>query len=526
MIRRKAAIAQFANVTFRSRGGVMSNSVETSQAELVAFLSNGSAYGGNESVQRLTTHISHVFLVGDRAYKLKRAVKLPYLDFSTPALRRAAAEHEVRLNRRTAPELYLGVQPITREPAGKLAIGGTGEAVDWLVVMRRFDQEALLDRMSETGQLEPKMLSDLADAIAALHTSAEPAPAATGAAAMKAIVEGNGESFKGCAAGVFDPERIERLQQLSLQSLADAGPLLDRRREHGKVRRCHGDLHLGNIVVIDGRPTPFDCIEFDDRMAEIDVLYDLAFPLMDLLHGGLGREASILFNRYFDRTQETDGVAALPFFLSVRAAIRAHVAARRDSVDVAAARNYLDLALRLIAREPPTLVAIGGLSGTGKSTLAYRLAPELGTAPGARVLRSDVLRKRIFGVPPEQRLNAAAYTVDVNARVYAALADEASTILRAGHSAILDAVHARPAEREAAREIARAAGVPFRGFWLEAPVSVLEERLAGRSRDASDADVEILRRQLDYDLGKLDWIRLDASAEPEGILAAIRAGLR
>lgn len=503
------------------------NPLEQSQTELVDFLSHGRAYGlADEPVERITTHISQLFLVGDRAYKLKRAVKLPYVDFLMPESRRIACEREVALNRRTAPDIYVGIRPVTRDASGELQIGGKGSVIDWLVEMRRFDQDALLDRIAEAGPLDPMLLRELADAIARFHATAERVPTAGGAAAMKAIIDGNGESFAACPDGAFDAESIRSLQLLSTRSLDEVGTRLDRRKDMGKVRRCHGDLHLRNICVIHGRPTLFDCIEFDDRLTEIDVLYDLAFALMDFLHRGLGRDANLVFNRYLDRTDESDGIAALPLFLSQRAAIRAHVSACEGPTGLTAARDYLALALRLIQPPPPRLVAIGGLSGTGKSTLAYGVAPELGAAPGARILRSDVLRKRLFGIAPEEKLDDGAYAPEVTARVYATLLSEAAAVLRSGHSVILDAVHARAEERDAAREAARSAGVSFHGFWLEAPRQLLEKRLAERRNDASDADIGILHRQLHYAFGAIDWIRVDASTDANRMLTATRVHLR
>jgi aminoglycoside phosphotransferase family enzyme/predicted kinase len=503
-------------------------SAEDDQAETVAFLSNSTAYGSaDEDVRRVTTHISRVFLVGERAYKLKRAVRLPYLDFTTPESRRAACEREIELNRRTAPSLYLGVQPICRGLDGRLALSSLGDPVDWLVVMRRFAETALFDRMAEGGLLEPKLLRDLADSVAAFHASAERVPTAGGALAMKAIVDGNDQSFAACPDAAFDPGDVARLQSASRERLRDLGRLLDRRRDAGKVRRCHGDLHLRNICLIDGRPTLFDCLEFSDELATIDVLYDLAFLLMDLLHRGLPAEANTVFNRYLDNADETDGVAALPLFLSVRAAIRAHAVAidASDGARLAEAKSYLSLALRLIDPPPPRLIAIGGLSGTGKSTIALGLAPGLGAMPGARVIRSDAIRKRLFGVPPEQRLGREAYLPGVTERVYASIGYEAEALLVGGHAVVLDAVFAQPRERAAVRELAQQSGVRFDGFWLEAPMPVLERRIAGRRDDASDADVEILHRQATYDIGVVDWKRIDASAGQDQVLAEISASL-
>ncbi len=488
---------------------------EPEQAKTVAFLSQGAAYGDPElPVDRITTHISHLFLAGDRVYKLKRAVKLPYVDFSTVALRHAACLRELEFNRRLAPDLYEAVVPVTRTADG-FSLDGVGDAVDWIVRMRRFDQECLLERLAQHDGLTSDTLRALGDEIARFHALAEPVPKAGGAAILERIIEGNAKAFAACPPEAFTPDSVGRLQDACIRALRAVAATVDRRSAAGKVRRCHGDLHLGNICLIGKRPVLFDCIEFSDTLATIDVLYDLAFLLMDLCHRGLRAEANTVFNRYLDRADESDGLAAFPLFMALRAAIRAHVAVARDPSRIAEAQTYFDLASDLLQPAPPRLIAIGGLSGTGKSTLAYRLAPETGRMPGARVLRSDVIRKRLFGLAPEERLGANAYTPAVTGRTYATLLGEARAVLESGQAVIVDAVSAQPEERARIREVAEAAQVPFTGLWLEAPEAILEGRVGARAGDASDADVGVLRRQLGYDLGALDWARVDVSGSIE-----------
>jgi aminoglycoside phosphotransferase family enzyme/predicted kinase len=472
----------------------------------------------------VTTHISHVFLAAGRALKLKRAVRLPYADFSTLQLRKAACERELALNRRTAPALYRRVVAVTRDPAGALHLGGDGAPVEWLVEMAAFDQEMLLDRLARHGPLPPGIARALGDAIAAFHDRAEVAPEFGGADAMARIVDGNGKALADCPAGLFDPQDVAALSRDCARALAAHRRLLDRRRADGAVRQCHGDLHLGNICLVDGRPVLFDCLEFDARLSTIDVLYDLAFLLMDLLERGLAGDANMVFNRYLDLRSETGGLAALPLFLAIRAAIRAHVTVARDRSAGVDARAYLTAALGFLRPAAPRLIAIGGLSGTGKSTAAYRLAPAFGAAPGARVIRSDVIRKRHFAVAPEASLPAEAYTPAVTARVYRTMLDEAARCLAGGHSAILDAVFLRRGERDAAEEAARRHGVGFAGFWLEAPAAVTEDRVAHRRDDASDADAAVLRMQRTIDPGEIDWTRIDAGNDAGAAIAPLLAG--
>ncbi len=509
----------------------------TEQDEVIAFLSRPEAYdAGGGVVERIDTHGAVVFLVGERAYKLKRAVSYSYLDYGSVEKRRRFCEAELALNRRTAPELYLAVEKLSRDGDGALRLGGDGPAVDWLVVMRRFDQDALLDRVAARGELDRGLVLALADRIVAFHREAEPTPGFGGHAGMAEVLRSDVKNLRLGVPAAFDAASVEALAEEATATLDRLGPLLDRRRDEGRVRRCHGDLHLRNICLVDGVPTLFDCIEFNDSIACIDVLYDLAFLLMDLDHRGLAGPANTLMNRYFDRSDEREGdLAALPLFLALRAEIRAHVgvaaAAAQAEPDKAAAqiesaRGYFAAAQAYLRPAVPRLIAVGGLSGTGKSTLAYGLAPTLDGAPGARVLRTDMLRKRLAGVPPETRLPGAAYTRASARQVYEALYGAAAEALDAGRPVVVDAVFADPAERAAIARVAKTAGVPFTGLWLEAPAESLGRRIAARRGDASDATVDVLRRQLGYDLGSIGWTRIDAGGDAAASLSRAQAVLR
>lgn len=491
------------------------------QSEAIAFLSRPDAFGAaGAEVERVETHISEIFLIGDRAYKLKRAVRLPYLDFSTAELRRAACESEVAVNRRTAPGMYLGVVPLVRGADRALRLGGDGRPVDWLVEMTRFDQDTLFDRLARAGTLDRPMMEDLAEVIARFHRLAERCPDGGGRAVMAMVIDSNARTFAEFAAGVLDAAKVARLDTLSRQTLDGCAGLLDARRDAGSVRHCHGDLHLRNICLLDGEPTLFDGIEFNDAFTRIDVFYDLAFLLMDLDHRDLGGLANIVVNRYLDVTEDVGGLAALPLFLAVRAAIRAHVdaasaASLSDPAQAAQlgreAAVYLDAALAYLAPPPPRLVAVGGFSGTGKSYLARQVAPAIGAAPGARLVRSDIIRKRLAGVHFLTRLGDDGYTADMTRRTYRGLCDEARATLRTGHSVIADAVFARPAQRDAIAAVAADAGVPFQGLWLEAPSEVRAGRIGGRGRDASDATRDLVHHQHAYDVGTVDWQRIDTA---------------
>lgn len=506
---------------------------ESEQTAVIAFLADPATHGV-ASVERIDTHASIVFLAGDQAFKLKRAVRYSYLDYSTVAARERYCRAELALNRRTAPQLYEEVRPITRDTDGRLSVGGPGEVLDWVLLMRRFDQNTLFDRMAERRALTPALMLELAEEIARFHAEAEIDRIGGGYDGMAQTIAGNARNLRVAVPDALPIRDVESLIAATDAELARISKLLDSRRRAGKVRQCHGDLHLRNICLVDGRPTLFDCIEFNATMSNIDVLYDLAFLLMDLHTRHLDALGNAVFNRYFDLRDERDGLPALPLFLSVRAAVRAHVAApaARQQADEGArarlleeARRYLFHAIDLLRPQPACLIAVGGLSGSGKSSVAYGLAPGLGRAPGARVVRSDVIRKRLFDVALTQRLPDAAYGDDVTERVYQRMREEAAAALRAGCCVIADAIHAHLAEREAIVAVARAARVPFIGLWLAAPAKTLAPRIDDRRGDASDATVEVLQRQLTYDVGTMDWQQIDAGGTLDAVILAARAAI-
>jgi aminoglycoside phosphotransferase family enzyme/predicted kinase len=486
----------------RSNEFFASRSSLTPQQEVEAFLAS-------QTTERIETHISLIFLGDGIVYKLKRAVTLPYVDFSTLDARRHACEAELALNRRTAPTLYRRVAAITRADDGGLEWNGPGEVQDWVVEMNRFDQDKQLDR----APLDRTLIQQLADTVAAMHQNAEIMAERGGYDGLRWVVEGNDESFRRAPPTVFSEPAITLLTRHSRQQLAEHRVLLEERRLAGKVRRCHGDLHLGNICLIDGKPVPFDAIEFSDAIACIDILYDLAFLVMDLDHRGEGELAALLLARWLAATGEFAALPLLPVMLSLRAAIRSHIAGVQDKVEEA--RAYLALAERYLSPPPPRLLAIGGVSGTGKSLLSRRLAPLIGAAPGAVVLRTDVIRKHLMGVPPETRLPPEAYEETVTEKVYDALFEQAEQVLRAGHAVIVDAVSALPGQRRALADLAARLEVPFDGLWLHAGADDLRRRITERRNNASDATVAVLERQLDFDLGPMDWTLIDSSGAKE-----------
>ena len=481
---------------------------------------------------RIDTHAASVFLAGSRALKVKRAVRFAFLDYSTLAKRKAACEAEMNVNQPFAPQIYRRVVPITQGEDGSLSIDGDGEVVEYAVEMARFDERQTIDHLAEAGPPEAGLVCDIADAIAASHARAAPAPTEPWIQSIPSLIEGNTAALR--AAASMPRQTVDELDGGSRSAFAEIRNLLTHRGEKGFVRHCHGDLHLGNIVLIERKPVLFDAIEFDPAMASTDVLYDLAFPIMDFLRYQHHAAANVLLNRYLATTSDENlnALAALPLFMSMRAAVRAKVLydrlaqTSRDKAPVAeAARAYLNLARQTIAPPMPTLVAVGGLSGTGKSVLARALAPAIEPLPGAVVLRSDVARKQQFQAAETGRLPASAYQPEVTRQVYEKLIRRAGDLLSQGHSVIVDAVFAHQSERTAIREVARARHVPFTGLFLVADLATRMSRVGQRKGDASDATPEVARIQEGYDVGTVDWARIDASGTPEQTLENCKAAL-
>lgn len=518
--------------------------VDARQKQMEAFLQTPDAYGqpSHVSVSRIDTHISAVFLVGERAYKLKKPVDFGYLDFTSLEKRHQACLHELELNRRTAPDIYLSVVPV-RLVGARFALGpGKGPVIDWLLEMVRFQQSDVLANKAADDALTRQTVEALARAVHAFHDAAEVRKDAGGAERFAQILASSAENFAPFIGPVYSDGLISRLNAKASATLQRVHALLDDRRAAGWVRHCHGDLHLGNVALINGEPVPFDCIEFNDNFARIDILYDLAFLLMDLsfratTNARLAGFANAVLNAYLQSSSQAElksmveGLQALPLFMSTRAGVRSHVNARTwesldegedKSVARADALSYAVYALELLTPPEPVLYAVGGLSGTGKSTVAKALAPLIGGPTGAVHLRSDVLRKKLAGVDVTDRLPSSAYTQKASDAVYAEMNALAVCALKAGQPVICDAVFSRPDERAAIEKCAEAAGVPFAGLWLSAPSSTLKTRVEHRAReeqDASDATQEVVAQQLSYELGEIGWNQVESGGSREAVLA-------
>ena len=449
------------------------------------------------------THISTVILAGETAYKLKRPVRLPFLDFSTLARRRFFLEEELRINRRTAPQLYLDVLPVTG-PIEQPVIGGDGEPADWLLRMHRFEAEGEFAAMATAGLLQARHVEALAEHIAAFHRGLAPLTTEPpGGLPPKDARRWTLENLDEIAAHPLRPAGCAAAEVAALRrdldrAFDEAQGLIDRRRVQGFVRECHGDLHLGNVVLWRGEVLAFDAIEFDARLRCIDIVSDVAFTFMDLLAKGLRPLAWRFINTWAARTGDYEGLTLLKLYAAYRALVRAKVALLSGG-KLAEFTAYWRLARRLVAVPPrPRMVLAMGLSGSGKSVAAQFIA-EGGL--GAVCLRSDVERKRLHGLAPTARPAPALdlYSAQATRRTYARLAALAERLLQGGGlSVVVDAASLRQDERDTLLTLARRLGVAFTLVECRATEATLRRRVAERAlagADPSDATLAVLEMQ-------------------------------
>jgi hypothetical protein len=464
-----------------------------------------------DPVELIETHISWVFLAGDYAYKVKKPVALGFLDFSTLEARRFYCEEELRLNRRTAPGLYLAVVPIAEGPGGP-RVGGPGKPIEYALRMRRFPQEALADAMARRGELGAAQADAIAAVVAAFHAGIPAAARDAQYGSPERVAEpalANFEQLSGLVAGAGEKEGLAELRAWTLGEGARLREVFAARKRGGFVRECHGDLHLGNIAFLEGRPVPFDCIEFDPELRWIDVMNEVAFLAMDLLEHGLAAAAWRFLNAYLETTGDYAGVRVLRYYLVYRAVVRAKIACIRSrqpgAGDAAQGRahrefgEYLAHAGSLAASERRALVVMHGLSGSGKTTVAQKMSESL----GAVRVRSDVERKRLHGLASGARTHAQAfggiYGRESTRLTYERLKQAARDVVESGYSVIVDAAFLRRAEREEFRALTSDLGASFLIASCRAPEAVLRGRVARREAamsDASEAGVSVLENQL------------------------------
>ncbi|MGJ8561461.1 MAG: AAA family ATPase [Litorimonas sp.] len=478
----------------------------------------------------IETHAARIYLFETEAWKVKRAVKYDYLDFRELSDRRRVLLRELALNKKTAPTLYKNVIPITKEASGHLAVDGVGEPVEWVLRMARFPAENELSVIAETDGIGEDLSRSLGQVVYHLHEDC-PHRAADGAELIGEILDEFEREFRSLshAGGNMGAAPI----LLSMRRELDAvSRLLSERSKMGYVRRCHGDLHLRNIVLLDGVPTPFDALEFDERLGTCDILYDLAFLLMDVIQSGQPHAANRILNAYCDLEnshEALEGLLALPLFGAVRATVRAMVSTEKvvrqenRERDFSEAKRYLSLAQSMLEPAVPRLIAVGGLSGTGKTTVARALAPNVSGAFGGIHVRSDVERKRLAGVDPLEKLPASAYDPQANDKTYHAMLARAEACLKAGQTVIVDAVFSKDSQRQMIEALASKLGCEFAGIWLEASLDDRLARVADRQNDASDADKTVVSQQKPVSKEALRWFVVSSEGTIEEALARVEA---
>ena len=459
-----------------------------------------------ETVERLETHISTVLLAGDYAVKLKKPLDLGFLDFSTLARRRHFCDEEIRLNSRLAPQIYLRRVPVTGSIA-EPRLDGEGEPIEHAVLMRRFPEHELMSRLLREGRLPDEAVERLAETVADFHADLPAAGPDTDYGTWEAVAAPMRDNFRQLEAFdvagplLGDLRGLERWTEAQLEACA---PLIEQRREQGAVRECHGDLHLGNVAWHEGEPVVFDGIEFNPELRWIDTANELAFTVMDLDFEGAQSLRYRFLDRYLERTGDYAALPLLPLYAVYRALVRAKINGHEAEQGAGsrareALQEHVALAQRYTATQVPELVITYGLSGSGKSTRARRLVEERGFIR----LRSDVERKRLYGLDPQERsgsgLDAGLYTPQMTERTYARLLELAEGALAAGFSVVVDAAFLQAERRTPFRELAQRLGSRFRILHVRAEEQTLRARLRKRraeGRDPSEADESVLDAQL------------------------------
>jgi len=460
-----------------------------------------------QSVELVETHVSWVFLADDFAYKIKKPVRFGFLDFSTLELRKRYCDEELRINRRYSADLYLEVVSVTGSPDHP-CLEGSGPTIDYAVKMRRFPTDCLFDHLLAAQRLLPEHVRQLAEALSAFHKAQPRDKEGNQSDRFDQVlrnVEGNFATIKGLLSDIRDLAELSMLHDWSEHEFNRREPVLISRAAQGFIRECHGDLHLGNIVWLDGRARFFDGIEFSADLRWIDTMNEAAFPLMDLEVRGAQALAFHFLNRYLELMGDYQGIALLDYYRLYRAMVRAKVAILRSTQTIntseeaacqANYRRYIGYALALINRPAPQLIITHGISGSGKSHLASQLAASM----PAIWIRTDVERKRLFGNAPDttQVKPSALYSVEMTGVTYHHLLDNARKILDGGYSVILDGTFLKRQQRQAASGLARAKQARFWILDFQAPIDFLKARVRCRALegvDPSDANESVVNLQ-------------------------------
>ncbi|MEN9246064.1 MAG: AAA family ATPase [Thermostichales cyanobacterium SRBZ-1_bins_19] len=460
-----------------------------------------------EPIQVIQTHISWIFLTGEFAYKIKKPMDFGFLDFTTLEKRRHFCQEELRLNQRGAADLYLEVVPIT-QTGDQFAFQGSGTVVEYALKMRQFPQETLLTRYFERGELTPDLIQRLGRHVADyhLHTPTNDYVTSFGRVAqVRQAFDENYAQTRTFIGRAQTQEYFEATQAYTDRFFTEQGSLLEARMVTGKIRECHGDLHLGNICYWQGRFYLFDCIEFNEPFRFVDVMYDIAYGVMDLQVRHRPDLANLYLNTYLEWTGDWAGVLVLRIYLIRQAYVRAkvnsfllddpHASSEEKAAAAARARPYYHLAWSYTQPQAGSLIVMAGLSGSGKSTVARYLAQHYPAPFGAIHIRSDALRKHLGGMPLLERGPASLYSADMTAKTYSQLLELGLALAQAGYAVILDGKYDRYSLRQQARQAAQEAGIPIQIIYCHAPEGVIHQRLQQRQGDVADAGVELMELQ-------------------------------
>ncbi len=506
-----------------------------SQKEIIEALKNPKLYPAKWHVKEVEVEQSHIailFMAGDYVFKLKRAVLMTDVDLSTPAKRRLACVQEMKRSTVYAPNLVLGVRSVRKLKNGRICIGGkAGEEVDTIIVLHRFQKNEILGNILPHPSFSRFEAMDLAEQLAELHSKAKTFRSKWGAQTVQNIILDT-ERVLGCFCPyIFEKKKLDTLMKNMLKNVFIHSRLIDMRSKSGHVRKCHGELLLSNIAKKNEKYLFFSPIEYNDRSESIDTLYDLAYLLMDFEMRGMRKLSNILFNHYLAHMNDVEGYPLLALYQSMRAMSRAAICAKRTLVltgnerreAVKQARRYFDYACEFMTSFPPVLLACGGLSGSGKSRVAREIGGFFNPAPGAVILRDDIVKKQINGCPIDQHFDKAFDTPAVEKVVYEILRQETKKALFKGCTVIVDALFYDEEERIKIEEIAKELKVPFISLWMDAPFEVRLKRVQSRKRNPSDVRTqEDLEKQLSLETGNVTWPKIitDKSRE-ETVQSAI-----
>ena len=456
-----------------------------------------------EPIEVIQTHVSYVLLTGDYAYKVKKPVNFGFLDFSTLEKRQHFCQEELRLNQRSAANLYLEVLPITQS-GGTYQFSGTGEAVEYLVKMKQFPSGTLFSDLYDQGKLTGELLEELARVLAKFHQKTVTNDYIRSFGRVEQVRQAIDENYDQTEKYIGGPQtqqQFDETRNYTDRLFAEQAELFEQRMQQNKIRECHGDVHLRNIALWDGTILLFDCIEFNEPFRFVDFMFDIAYIIMDLDARNRPDLSNQFLNAYMEQTGDWEGLQVLPLYLSRQSYVRAKVtsfllddpsvpeAVKQEATATAA--RYYNLAWEYTQPSQGKIILMSGLSGSGKSTVARQLARQW----GAIQLRSDAVRKHLGGIPLDARGGDELYTPEMTQKTYDRLLELGLTLAKQGYTVILDAKYDRQAQRQAVLAQAQAAGLPVQIFYCDAPIDILQERLQQRTGDISDATTEVLLSQ-------------------------------